>query len=93
MTREEKIKIAKWYIREWCFLGENQTIAKNTNDLEVLENIIKTDKSGFACDRCIHGQTELCNRICGYNNQFLKFHFQYVYWKNIPVKRNEWDKI
>ena len=53
----------------------------------------KTDKSGFACDRCIHGQTELCNRICGYNNQFLKFHFQYVYWKNILVKRNEWDKI
>lgn len=94
MTNKEKVIISKWYIENWCYLGEQQTIARQTTDLSVLENIIKKDKSGFACDRCIHGTNDFCLRNKKEPNEYYKcFRFQYTYWKNILIKRGQWDDI
>lgn len=87
MTKKEKVIIAKWYIQNCCYLGEQQTTAKQTTELSVLEDIIKRDKSGFVCDRCIHGTNGFCLRNKKESNEYYKcFRFQYTYWKNILSK-------
>lgn len=93
ITKQEKISIAKWYIQEWCFLGKHQTLAKETMDLSVLENIIKSDESRHCCERCIHGNSGFCERYIRSKGYFGCFRFKYGYWKKILTSRGEYENI
>lgn len=93
ISKQEKISIAKWYISEWCFLGEQQTRAKETKDLAVLEEIIKKDQSRFCCERCVHGKTGWCMRHMDSKGYYDCFRFKYGYWRKILIAKGEYKNV
>lgn len=82
MTKAEKVKIIKWFIKEKCGLGSIQTKAKEINELKNLEDLVMGDREypHFSdCDTCWHFENdgkrcETCNERCNYT-------FPYGYWK------------
>lgn len=93
ITKQEKISIAKWYIHEWCFLGECQTIAKEATNLAVLEDIIKKDKSRHCCERCVHGNTGFCTKHLRSQGYYDCFRFKYGYWRRILIARGKYEDV
>ena len=92
MTKEEKIKVAKWYICNHLIGIDTETynLVKNNkiNNLDELEEIIKKKgKNGLQlCLRCLHVTNEICNRCDGLDDQ--GFRFRYKYFKNRMDEEN-----
>lgn len=92
MTKEEKIKVAKWYICNYLIVLDTETynLVKNDkiNNLDELEEIIKK-KGGNGlqlCLRCLHVTNEICNRCDDPEDQ--GFRFRYKYYKNRMDEEN-----
>ena len=74
-------------------LNENQTLAEETTDLAILEDIIKRDPLRHCCDRCVHGDTGWCDRHVNHDRYYECFRFNYAYWRKILIAREKYENI
>lgn len=59
MTKEDKVKIIKWYISQYCGFGSIQTQINDTEDINILEIMVMNDRSYCHYSKC---------STCWYNN-------------------------
>lgn len=90
MKKEDKVKILKWYISQKCGLGSIQAEKDNTNDLNMLENILMNDRCyphHSICNTCWHDKKDYCKEctVCKAGSNYT---FPYGYWKKFYERDN-----
>lgn len=96
MTKEDKLKIAAFYLKKHGSLVSYGKIFDDKGQikfdvtLDIVEKCIKSDPyigagTGCPCDTCIHCQNDFCslydkNKSC---TNFDKWCFRYAYWENV----------
>lgn len=87
MTKDDKMKIALYYIKEHCSIFQPRFDGHIT--LGMLESFIKSDRSSpkiCDCDTCCHDKdySKVCEGCWHQDSQqHIKWHFSYAYWKKI----------
>ena len=91
MEKDEKIKLIKWYIKNYCCLSEIQTKKDNTDDLKELEQLVANERDPYIhisyCSQCLHGNKDYIKKCydckCG-----SKFTFPYAYWLKVYNRKS-----
>lgn len=93
MNKSDKVKIIKWYISNYCGLGNIQTLKNETDDLHKLEMMVMNDRTYpnyGKCSTCWHQNKDYYSKCIGCHNSDEKggYTFPYGYWKNFYDREN-----
>lgn len=91
MKKDEKVKIIKWFIQQYCGKTHIQTEKDNINDLTTLEQLVKDDQTyphHHVCSTC-WWDDKACWKRCSECNDGDKYAFPYGYLEKFYYRDQE----
>lgn len=87
MKKADKLRIIKWYIKQWCGSDHKQVIAMETDDLSELENLVMSDRCGIhSSECCTCWYYDRGGYKCATCEEWGNYTFPYGYWMKFADK-------